>query len=110
MGIYFLQLSQDDQEAVAKLVEQIKPYKRRGGHVSRRLHAIVRLFDYEGNWHEVAAETVSLSIHGGVRAHPHQAEIGLGHLSQLAGIRTASGGTHCLPRAGRSGQSFRNGL
>ncbi len=76
MGICFLHLTQDDQGAISEYVEQIKPYKRRGGRILRRLLVAVRWQDYEGNWHEEAAETVLLSTHGGSALTPVRLKAG----------------------------------
>lgn len=70
MGIYFLLLSQDDLEAISEYVELIKPYKRRGDRVPRRLLVTLRWQGYQGFWHEEVAETVFLSRHGGTVLTP----------------------------------------
>ena len=66
MGIRFFALNPDDQKALAEYVEQIRPYKRRGQRIVRRLRLSWRWQDYDCKWHEEPAETVVLSRYGGL--------------------------------------------
>lgn len=66
MGIKFSTLNPDDIKALAEYVEQIRPYKRRGQRIVRRLRLYWRWQDYDCNWHEEVAQTVVLSRYGGL--------------------------------------------
>ncbi len=70
MGVRFIELSEEDRKAIAEYVEEIKPYKRRSARLARRLLVDLRWQDWEGNWHEEAAETVLISKHGGMILTP----------------------------------------
>jgi len=77
MGVSFLHLSREDQKAIAEYVEQIKPYKRRGQRIPRRISVVVSWRDYGGNRQQKPGETALLSQHGGtvltpVRVKPGQ--------------------------------------
>lgn len=92
MGIRFLHLSEDDQKAISAFAEQIKPYKRRGARLSRRLLVSMRWQDYDGNWLEEPAETVLISKHGGVVLTPLR-------------IKPGESATICWPEAGRESEA-----
>ena len=66
MGIKFLALNPDDQKAIALFAEQIKPYKRRSARLPRHFKVALRWQDLDGNWHEEPAETVLVTLHGGM--------------------------------------------
>jgi hypothetical protein len=66
MGIKFLDLSPDDQKAIAEYTERVKPYKRRSTRLARHFQVSLRWQDWDGNWQEEPAETVLVSRHGGI--------------------------------------------
>ena len=66
MGIKFLALNRDDQEAIAEYAEQVKPYKRRSARLPRHYAVSLRWQDLDANWHEEPAETVLIAKHGGM--------------------------------------------
>jgi len=70
MGIKFLALNPDDQRAIAEFAEQIKPYKRRSVRLPRHFIVSLRWQDLDGNWHEEPAETVLITMHGGMIMTP----------------------------------------
>jgi RNase P/RNase MRP subunit p29 len=70
MGIKFLALNHDDQEAIAEYAEQVKPYKRRSVRLPRNFAVSLRWQDLDGNWHEQLAETVLITKHGGMIMTP----------------------------------------
>ena len=66
MGIRFLNLSDDDERAIAEYTERVKPYKRRSMRLSRHFKVTLRWQDWDGSWQEEPAETVLVSMHGGM--------------------------------------------
>jgi hypothetical protein len=66
MGIKFLALTPDDQKAIAEYTERVKPYKRRSTRLARHFKVTLRWQDWEGNWHEEPAETILVTLHGGM--------------------------------------------
>ena len=70
MGIKFLALNADDQKAIAEYTERVKPYKRRSTRLPRQFKVTLRWRDLQGNWQEEPAETVLVTLHGGMVVTP----------------------------------------
>lgn len=66
MGIKFLTLNPDDEKAIAEYTERVKPYKRRSSRLLRQFKLSLRWQDWDGSWREEPAETVLVSVHGGM--------------------------------------------
>lgn len=66
MGIQFLELKEEDRKAIAHLIDEVKPYRRRSARLPRQLGVVVRWHDLEGKDHQEPGETRLLSRHGGM--------------------------------------------
>jgi hypothetical protein len=66
MAIRFHQLTIEDANALGRFVEQAKKYVRRSGRITRRFALRLQWTDLDAQSQRAAAETITLSRHGGL--------------------------------------------
>ena len=68
MGLIFVQLGPEAQNAIAEYVSRVRPYVRRSPRIPRRVAIVLRWRDLQGDDHEESASTLMVSRHGGLAA------------------------------------------
>ena len=90
MAIRFHQLTIEDANALGRFVEQAKKYVRRSGRITRRLALRLYWTDLDAQSQNAAAETITLSRHGGLLICGERMKLGQEfYLEWLEGSRGA---------------------